>query len=313
MAAGARSAAAEPPAAGEALVRWEPEAADGGPRVAQRWPHIHRAVAARLGFDADLGGAEVVVVRGLERLRAVARFDAPEWAAGVTVGSQRIVVRLDVPVRSKADLEATLRHECVHLLWARRAGVMRREVPLWFEEGVAEHVGGAASLDGGARIEIAAGTGRLLAFESLERAWPTGPWEADLAYQQARRWVEIVADRAGEASLGRIFTGALAPADPSDPAPAFDRALRAATGHPLSDWHADWRLALDERRGRWWLWLVEDLGSVLWALLAVGSAAAYVLVLRGRRRRQIAALPDDAAPGPPPVPPEPPGTGLPEV
>jgi hypothetical protein len=287
---------ADGPQATEPEVRWDPDARDAGARVKARWPFVRREVAAQLGFDADLGGAEVIVVRGEERLRQVARVAAPAWAAAVTVGGQRIVIRADLPATARADLEATLRHECVHLLWARRAGPRRRVLPLWFEEGVAEHVGGGISVAAGARLDVATGTGSLLSFDDLVSIWPARPEDADLAYQQSRRWVEVLVDRAGWPGLRRVFERALAPApDGEAPAATFDRALREATDHPLSDWHAEWRRALDERRGKWWLWFLSDLGGLLWALAALVSVGLF-FVLRRRRRRQIESLPDDPGP-----------------
>jgi hypothetical protein len=292
-------ARADGPAMREAEIRWEPDAADAGERVARRWAEVHRDVALRLGFDADLAGAEVVVVRGLERMRAAARAAVPEWAAAVTVGGQRIVVRADAPATSRSDLEATLRHECVHLLWARHAGPRRRTVPLWFEEGVAEHVGGSVSVAAGVRLDVAAGTGALLPFERLEHTWPARAEDADLAYQQARRWVDVLVARAGWAALARVFERALATPPEGEPAGgAFDRALREATDHPRSDWDAEWRKALAERRGKWWLWFLGDFDGLLWFVVALVSAGAFFFVRR-RRRRQIEALPDEPAPGEP--------------
>ena len=121
------------------------------------------------------------------------------------------MIRADLPATSQADLEATLRHECVHLLWARRAGPRRRVLPLWFEEGVAEHVGGGISVAAGARLDVATGTGSLLAFDDLAFTWPERAANADLAYQQARRWVEVLVARAGWPAPRRVFERVLAP------------------------------------------------------------------------------------------------------
>lgn len=297
LARGSALARADGPAVREAEVRWESDAGDAGERVARRWAEVHRSVAARLGFDADLGGAEVVVVRGVDRMRAAARADVPAWAGAVTVGAQRVVVRADAPATSRSDLEATLRHECVHLLWARHAGPRRRVIPLWFEEGVAELVGGSISVAAGARLDVASGTGTLLPFEQLENTWPARAEDADLAYQQSRRWVDVLVARAGWPALARVFERALDTPPEGEPAGgAFDRALREATEHPRSDWDAEWRQALEERSGKWWLWFFGDLDGVLWALAALVSVGAF-FVVRRRRRRQIESLPDDPVPG----------------
>src|SRR5687768_15549446 len=159
----------------------------------------------------------------------------------------------------------------------------------------------------------AAGTGGLIDFAELERRWPEGALEADLAYQQARSWVQLFSARNGWPAVAAVLASTLAaPATPETareptlsegsnaPSP-FSRAVLDVTGHPLSDWHADWRRSLSEGKPPWWLWLVQDVGAVVWFLLAVVCGVAF-FGLRRRRRRQIAALPDD------PLPPGAPGS-----
>jgi hypothetical protein len=273
-------------------VRWEDDAGDAGRWVAERWPGVVAEVAQRLGLPSDLGGAEVVVVQGVARLRAVARVSTPEWASGVTVAGRLIVVRADGPEGERTRLLSTLRHEAVHLLWARAAGPRTRRLPLWFEEGLAEEVGGQPSVLAGARLDVALGTGRLLDFRDIERFWPVDAFSADLAYQQGRRWVALLVLREGWAVVPRLLEHVRADDAATTPSEALDRALLPLTGHTLSDWHADWRAALEERRDRWWLWLFVDLDGLLWTFLAVVCAGAF-FVLRRRRRRAIEALGDD--------------------
>lgn len=291
------------------VVRWSPEAAQAGRRLAAAWPDVVRDVSQRLGLPASLEGAEVVVVRGYEELCRQARVEAPLWAAGVTVGGQRIVLREDVPTSVRATLEETLRHEAVHLLWARAAGPRAHRLPRWFEEGLAEAVGGGVSVSAGARVEVAAALGRLLEWADLERGFPAAPEQADLAYQQSRRWVEHFVARMGWGGVREVLASVLADTSPLAPNEALSRALRAVTLHDLGEWHGEWQLTLRERRGRWWLWLLTDLGGVLLAMLAVLGAALFASVRR-RRRRQMASLPDEpdgsgagqgGAPGLPPT------------
>lgn len=286
----ARACADEERALGS--VRWSSEAAQAGRRLAARWPDVVSDVSQQLGLSPSLEGAEVVVVRGYEELCRQARVEAPLWAAAVTVGGQRIVLRDDVPTSVRATLEETLRHEAVHLIWARAAGPRAHRLPRWFEEGLAETVGGGVSVSAGARVEVAAALGRLLEFANLERAFPTAPEQADLAYQQSRRWVEHLVARKGWAGVREVLANVLAGPSDVPPSEALSRALRSATLHDLGEWHGEWQLTLRERGGRWWLWLLTDLGGVLLALLAVLGAALFATVRR-RRRRQMASLPDE--------------------
>jgi hypothetical protein len=273
-------------------VRWDEDASAAGRRIAAAWPAALARAEAVVGARPDLAGVEVFVVRGLQRMREAARAQVPAWAAGVTVGGARVVLRADPEQGATAELEATLRHEALHLVWARVAGPLVRTVPLWFEEGLAEHVGGAATIAAGARLDVAAGTEGLLAFEQIERVWPREAPVADLAYQQSRRWIELLVERRGADAPGAVMRRTLALAREAGAEAAFDKALLDVTLHPVSDWHADWRTSLVSTSGDWWLWFFTDLGGALLAALAVVCGATF-WALKRRRRRQIEALPDD--------------------
>lgn len=295
---GAAAAPAGPAATPAVQMAWDDDAREAGERVAARWPGIVADVQERLGLEPSLAGAELHVVRGPQRLRELARAAAPEWAAGITVGGWRVVVRVDGPQGAPLRLASTLRHEAVHLVWARAAGVHARRLPRWFEEGLAEEVGGEPSvLLGEARLELALARGEELSFRSLDGTWPADMLQADLAYKQARRWVALFLAREGWDGARRLLAHVRDDGEAASPEEALDRALRAVTGNGLSDWHADWRIAIERERPGWWLWLLQDLGGVLLSLLALGCALGYAS-LRRRRRRAIEALPDDADPPP---------------
>lgn len=296
-------------------VLWDDDVRGTGGRLAALWPGIVEQAEAQLGVTADLTGAEVIVVSSLARLRERARADVPGWAAGVTVGGQRVVLRTDTPSTLRASLEQTLRHEAVHLVWARHAGLRARRLPRWFEEGLAELIGGGVTVDAGARFEVAAAHDRLLEFRDLAGGFPADAYDADLAYQQSQRLVGFVVQEAGWpavratlAALLRQDGPASQPGDPPDR--ALDLALREATGRDLGAWTAAWRHSLLERRSRWWLWLVSDVGGVVMLGMALLGLALFTRVRR-RRRRQIEALPDEPEPRSPadsvPLPPGEPG------
>lgn len=281
-------------------VRWDDDARDGGERAKARWPGVLLDVQERLGLAVGLEGAELVVVRGSERLRELARAAAPEWAGGITVGGWRVVVRTDGVQGAPLRLAATLRHEAVHLVWARAAGAGARRLPRWFEEGLAEEVGGEPSvLQGEGQLELALARGDELSFAALDTAWPADALQASLAYQQARRWVGLFIAREGWASVRSLLAAVRDDRESANPDEALDRALRAVTGNGLSDWHADWRIAVQRERPGWWMWLLQDVGGVLLMLLALGCALGYAS-LRRRRRRAIEALPDEPDLAPPP-------------
>ena len=130
--AGAAWAGTERSADGH-LVRWDGGLEDMGRRAVRQIPLIDKQVQAALGFPLRGGPAEVVIVRGHERMQTEAGAAIPEWAGGVCVGARsRIVLRAD-RVEGGGLLRSmvtTLRHEWVHLSWSRRAGPHHRRLPL---------------------------------------------------------------------------------------------------------------------------------------------------------------------------------------
>jgi hypothetical protein len=282
------------------LVRWDAGLDEVGERVARQLPIVSRQVAASLGFDFVGGPAEVVLVVGLERMRAAARASVPEWAAGVCVGSRSlIVVRVDLarsgPTRS---VLTTLRHEWVHLAWSRKAGAYVRRLPLWLEEGIAEEVGGGITVDGGARLDYAAAFGRLIPLEEIAKRWPPEAERAALAYRQGQSWVRYFRDRSGWDRLQFILRDLAAGKGESDSLAAgtpFQELVLEHSGSTLSHWNVTWKRHLRETSDPWFHLLWRDLTGTLLFLVSLIAAVAF-FVIRRRRKRQIAALPDHPMP-----------------
>jgi len=259
-----------------------------------------RQVEASLGFSFSGGPAEVVLVRGLERMRAEARTHVPEWAGGVCIGVRsRIILRADLlrdgPLRS---MVTTLRHEWVHLAWSRRAGKYVRRLPLWFEEGLAEEIGGGISVDQGLRLDFAARFGRLIPFDEIETHWPDGAERAALAYRQGRSFVQYFRDESGWDHIQAVLAALADGEGESDSLAAgtpFEELIFEHSGSTISHWHAVWRQHVKETAAPWFHLLFRDLtGTLLFGVSLIAFVAFFFL--RRRRRRQIAALPDHPMP-----------------
>jgi hypothetical protein len=272
-----------------------------GARIARQVPVIRAQVEERLGFAFPGGPAEVVVISGLERMRAEAGVGVPDWAAGVTVGSRsRIVLRADL-LRDEGLVQSTtttLRHEWVHLAWSRRAGLRARRLPLWVEEGLAEVVGGGITVDGGMRLDFAVAFGKLIPEAEIATSWPLDAARAALAYRQGRSWVQFFVEQNGWDDLQRIL-GDLADgkgeSDSLAAGPPFEELVFAHTGSTHSHWVRRWRLHLEETAAPWFHLLLRDFTGTIFLVIAVIGGIAFFFVRR-RRRRQIDELPDDPHP-----------------
>ena len=278
-------------------VRWDAGLDDLGRQAAAVLPGVREEVARRLGWAYEGPSVDVAIVSGHDRMCEEARVHLPTWAVGAALPAQaRIVIRSDLLAAGYGGgIQPVLRHEWVHLSWGWRAGPHRRLLPLWVEEGLAEEVGGAVSVDAGAALDWAAAFHRLLVFEDLRSAFPEDARGADLAYKQSRSWVRYVTGRVGWEAFRGVLEDLAAGRGGETPGEAFATALRVRTGEALGSWHVAWRVALEEEASPWYQLLLRDFHGALIAGLAVVGAGAFVLVRR-RRRRQLAQLPDEPLP-----------------
>ena len=273
-------------------VRFEPQAASAGARVAAMADRIQGEVAKKLGFGSEPFSADIYVARDFEEAQKAARANIPDWAAGVCIGARNLIVlrldRIEAPGQART-LETVLRHEWVHLTWFRYAGRRARELPRWAEEGIAEVVGGGVSVDGGAKLDIAAAFNRLIPFEEIRGIFPLESERAALAYRQGRSWVNYVLGEAGWDALRAVLRelGTGVPGRNH-----FESLLFEHTERSASQWEAEWRQSLEEQATPWFHLLGRDLFTTIVLLMAVFSVFAF-FVIRYTRRKQMEALPDD--------------------
>ena len=264
-------------------------------RILRLVPRVRKQVAERLGHVHQGQMGSVVLVADLQGARDVLGPGVPGWAAGVHRAGT-IVLRADevdrgAPLRTLATI---LRHEWVHLAWWRMAGPRSRDLPRWFEEGLAEDIGGGVSLEGGAELELAASFGNLLAFDDMRTSWPRQQTAASLAYRQSKDfvawWRETHGTNALQALLSELADGRAQQRDAVD-GPPIERWVFQETGTPLSVWTERWRMHLLERSRPWYQFFLRDLWSTLILLLAVFGLLSWWFVRR-RRRRMLEAMPE---------------------
>lgn len=293
---------AAPAHAGEATsegghrIRWDAGLDDIAGRATRALPRIRGQVETALGFPFQGGPAEIVFVRGVERMRELTGAGVPEWAAGVCQGSRSlIVIRADRVDQSPLNpMEATLRHEWVHLAWSRRAGERTRLLPLWVEEGLAEDIGGGVSVEAGAQLDFAASFGWLLDFNEIATHWPREANKASLAYKQGQSFVRYFRKEHGPDIFRTLLADLADGKDIDTKRPAkeqFGQVVFNRTGSPLNYWTALWKTDVEEQAAPWFHLLLRDFTWTLFILIAFIGLFTYGFIRR-RRQRQIAELPD---------------------
>lgn len=279
------------------IVRWDDGVESLGRRVAELIPRVEAEVARRLGWEFEGGPATIVVASGLDSMRKHARAGVPDWAGGVCIGTSSLIVlraeRITPPTPQRSPL-TVLRHEWVHLAWARKARFHIRNLPLWAEEGLAETIGGGTSVDLGSTLDFAAAGGHLIRLDEISSRFPQEGTKAGLAYRQGQSWISHFVKHESWSVLRSVLLdvaeGKGRSDDPEARAP-FDVVLRARTGRHLDEWTAEWRVALEKDARPFFHLFGHDVG---WSLIVLMSFVCVGLFFlhRRRRRREISELPD---------------------
>jgi hypothetical protein len=252
-----------------ASIRVEGPAAEKA-HMEERIPVLLVEVEEALGFRFD-GAVTVRLARTDREFRRLA-LDPPPWAAAVAIpADSSLVVRLSaMGPPAVTDISSALRHELTHLLLPARLRGAR--VPLWFEEGVAQIVGGRVFRTDLDLVPAAAARGGLIPFPDLARRFPAEGDRAALAYAQSESFSAFIAKGPG---LGPLL-GAIATHG------SLGAALRNASGEDLDGLETAWRASLT-RRG-WWLGPLS--GALIPLLFFAGSLLVVLAFFRARRRKR---------------------------
>ena len=229
------------------------------------------------GFSRLIGladpGPTIRVVLATED--SVVAASAPPWVAGYARPDDLIVLfPARVPTYPYSSLDELLGHEVAHVLIARAA--RGREVPRWFNEGLAMLAEEGWAWDHRARAALALVRGQSYELADLDRYFAGSRAEVSGAYALSAAMVRAFVARYGRefpaAVLARLAAGE-----------NFESAFAAGAGATLEEAEdAYWR-----RHALWNRWL-PFLGSPTTLWIAVSLLALLAIWRRRERDRQLA-------------------------
>jgi hypothetical protein len=225
-----------------------------------------------LPTSARLTPSTIVLAPTREVLDSVAQGRPPDWAAGVAIPSQRLII-LPLYERRGAmgDPVVTLRHELAHL--ALNA-YLPAGIPRWFDEGYATWVSGGWDERSGWQIRVALARGQSPPLDSLTLAWPREEAHARLAYLLSASAVRHLATSRGQPAFDALM-------ESWHRLGSFDQALRSVYLMTPSQFEREWRAMVRRRYG--WLLAISQT-AVFWAGVAL---LVFVLgILRRQRNRE---------------------------
>lgn len=269
-----------------------PDTLERPPYRVEHWPEQSR-LAARLlnvaGWQRALPGlpaaalpggpVTIVLAPGPEQWDSITGGAAPEWAAGIAVPDEGLVVlpAFSWQRMSNPALYVTLRHELAHVALHRYVAPAR--VPRWFGEGYARWAAGEWGYDAVWQLRLAFLLRRTPPLAALTLDWPAGAPDARVAYLLSTSAVSHVAELGGERGLPVLFQR-------WRETRSFDEALRRTLGMTPGQFEESWIASVEDR----YAWPVFLTHSVVFWALAGGVLVALFYIRRRRDRQRLARL-----------------------
>ena len=168
-------------------------------------------VASRTGL-ATRAHLTIVIYRSVDELRRATC--APSWSGGIFDG----VLQLDAAAIERPTFTRTVRHEAAHAQLA----MLRRRIPTWLNEGLAQDMEGPPSPGARAAWRRMVERGFWIPLESLEGELIVidDPTDAGLAYHQSLAMFLYLDERGPEGAL-RDAIGRIEAGQPEDLLPAL--------------------------------------------------------------------------------------------
>jgi len=246
-------------------------------RVRSQFPVLIGEVERALGgrFHRRL---IVRVARGDDDFARELERPASQVAALARPARAEIVLKASaIRATTGESFPAIVRHELVHVILYDLVG--SRRVPRWFDEGLAEVVGGRHPF--GSAYELARGivSDSIMTLDELTEEFPENPDAFALAYRQSENFVMYLRSQIGMKGIRRVIELTAGGSSVRD-------AIEEVSGVPLDEHEAQWRHDLEASSGAAMYTL---LAAWWWEILIVGVAfGTLVAVWRHRiRRRRI--------------------------
>jgi hypothetical protein len=137
-------------------------------------------------YGIDFQGRVTVILAGsAAEFNRLAFQKLPSWSAAVFLPEpMRIVIREPTFIHTTDQLQTEIEHELSHLYFSRRFS--NENIPLWFNEGLAEYLSGEEiDLHRGVIIANALFAKKIIPLTSVDSLLSFSPGKAQLAYAQS--------------------------------------------------------------------------------------------------------------------------------
>jgi len=203
----------------------------------------------------------VFIAPDAEAYTSLAGSASPLWSSGLASGDRMLIKS---PAFSRQTLTAfhrTLRHETVHL------ALSGYDLPVWFEEGLAQYESGTFGVSQKALLGRAAWQRSFIPFREIEHVTRMSARNAELAYAQSVAAVDHMISYFGVELIGKAL-------DLNKKYEHFPTGFRNAFLMTPEEFEKHWQ-EYAEKRYR--IFVLMDLGGSFWVLVTFLFILGYVL------------------------------------
>lgn len=221
------------------------------------------------------GKIDIWLISGGE-FHSTAAAPIQDWAVGYAYPQKRRIVIKNPSFleNGKLELARVVKHEIVHIIFGARIGDQMKNVPLWFNEGIAMYGSEEWSYGHYWLMLTNVFSKSIIPLDRLSYKFPEEKRLAQLAYAESFSAVSMIARDHGDEKL-REITDLLAMGED------MDSALLFATGMNLAQFQQQWMQYLTKHY-KWFSILSSSM--ILWSAVSLIVVWAY---LRQRRLRRL--------------------------
>ncbi len=233
---------------------------------------VSSEVQAELGLSLDYRPV-VIIITDREAFRD--STGSRHIAAYAVSEKGLIVMDYSLVLTKPFTLRSTLKHELVHLVLGRHLGSPGRQIPKWFNEGIAQLVA-----DSPAEILLSRNTSmligavlsdRLIPLADLETSFPGARRGMVLAYEESLSFVRFLDGEFGRDRLLEILRAIKNGKSHAD-------AISSVTGHGIDELESRWKLQL-RAKATWLSYFSNHFYEMLFALAALLTIFGFIRVV----------------------------------
>lgn len=221
----------------------------------------------RFGFVPDKK-IELWICDSEKQFRSTVNAPIQDWAVGCAYPLLgRIVIQNPTFIEKQHfELSRILQHEIVHVILGFSVGNNLRNIPLWFNEGLAICFSEEWSISKHWLMLGSVVTQRIIPLENLSNTFPKRSHNAQLAYTESHSAVSVMIDEYGWENIREVIREVAEGKN-------FDQAFFNVTSVKLDDFEKKWRRSLKQRYK--WISILSS-SMLLWLSISVTFIWAYL-------------------------------------